>query len=465
MDYSEDIKQFREAVNNAVAPRILALRKECDRLDSVRAKGLDEYYKKHWALPVACTFMDFIKLVAQITNPRQQTSNPNQAGFLQMELDRLQARQKEINDILDKVSSFCSRVDNCFVQDTTISYASYLKIEGVDNGMTPNSAISFLVSLIEADKLIGEDIVKLISKRYDIKELQSMLAAKQYHAAEISLSLSHNGYKTIAKDLSSIAFALNGKAEILQSLDACKNICAKINNKYFLRFSGLSSRIPAGINDCFILEGQKDYREFLNQAIELAPGRFTKTEIACILGHEPDEMIASKDEKHAKQPKYVEPQGDYSEFFSGLKDELKDLSKLNEIIRILIEFDCVDECDSKVLLYRLCGNQRPAKLYPIKWKSKKSKAIRKFNRESDIRHPNELYYLIRHMYNYIFPKDKVLIFFSFDDVTLSRINEAFLKKDSSITQQSQSAPTAFQEALHNRVSDRIFTIKRRKNNK
>ena len=153
---------------------------------------------------------------------------------------------------------------------------------------------------------------------------------------------------------------------------------------------------------------------------------------------------------------YMEPDVSSSgDYLPALKEPLKDLTKIYKIAMITADFGCIDKKDIPLLFFRLCGNCRPENLRPITWHTLDNK-----NDPKQHRGPNELFFLLHHMYEGTRAEnsEKILRFFTFDpEIIRSRVS-AILQPSAKTgpAQYATSARREFKRLLHDVVDEDVF---------
>lgn len=274
----------------------------------------------------------------------------------------------------------------------------------------------------------------------------------QSRVADMILRLG-NDQIDFSKDLSEYMVALNNS--VLQCLTSDISIAKKIGKKSFF-----NSTFPLDedlINDLKFgstefsthPEGDDNYHKALESALldSEEKGYFTQGELSAIV----DNLHETGKETGGDVEYYIEPdEPNDPEYFCGLKESLKDMTKIRKIAEILADEKCIKQDDIPILVFRLSGNCRPEKLEIISWLPKVSDAPRhRFVEE--YRHPYELYYLLYHMYegNSVQFANKVFEFFHFHDKTREKAEPIIRHtKNTGIAQLERMAKKDLKIRLH-----------------
>lgn len=143
------------------------------------------------------------------------------------------------------------------------------------------------------------------------------------------------------------------------------------------------------------------------------------------------------------------------ESLPALKKPLRDLTKIQKIAMITADFGCIAEKDIPLLFFRLCGNCRPDELHCITWNTLDNK-----NEPGQIRMPNEFFFLLHHMYDGTCAEnaEKILRFFAFEPEIIQTRVSAILQPGvkTGTAQYATSARREFKRLLHDVVDEDIF---------
>lgn len=293
--------------------------------------------------------------------------------------------------------------------------------------------------------------------KYQIEAEREQALSK---VAEMILSLG-NDQIALSKDICAYMVALNNT--VLQCLTIDISIAKQIDYNSLFK-----STFPLGEDQFDELkfgpvelsaspEGKDNYRKALIEALNDVEekGLITQNERRAIYGD------IERTSFETEQP-YIEPNDeDKLECLPGLKPALRNMAKIRKIAEITAEAGCLEEKDIPLFIYRLSGNGRPDNLDPISWKPKKSDAA-KHKASRVVRHPYELYYLLRYMYewNSVTYAEKVFRFFRFDSETHKKAESVLYRqnKNAGIEQFAKMVKKDFQERLHNEVDASVFLL-------
>jgi hypothetical protein len=153
---------------------------------------------------------------------------------------------------------------------------------------------------------------------------------------------------------------------------------------------------------------------------------------------------------------YIEPDFTSSrDYLPALKEPLRDLTKILKISMITADFGCIDEKDIPLFFFRLCGNCRPENLRPITWHTLDNK-----NDPKQHRGPNELFFLLHHMFEGTRAEnsERIFRFFTFEPEIIQTRVSAILQPGAKTgtAQYATSARREFKRLLHDVVDEDVF---------
>ena len=476
-DFSKDIRVFRNMVERSISPKLYLLDKELNRLRALPQKCEERfliklYGKRHYKNPgfwgnlkahgwdIFEKLDDFFKLIQGENLPYDWYEKKS---HFEQRIEEARKCEEELNRITKDVTEFSERVRSEFVLDATINYAKRKKhcvaldeeTYGSNENVIPSrdEMHSFLLSISQMDSALKETILDSLSEcaGFSIREA---IIANDTNAVSSYLTELDDKYYPFAFEVSALKYGLQETQGVFQTIDQCLKACGKIDEKYYAGWYSAVHDLPKNLSTLCPKTADGDLSSRLAKTGYL----YSQDEIDAIIGQT---TLPQPISSTIKKESYVDPGlQDPTAYFLGLKDNLKDLTKLIKIAKITADAGYIKQTDIPLFVFRLSGNCRPEKLGTIKWMPVISMANRHKSSPQTQRHPYELYYLLHFMFEKTAGLEgKVSSFFSFEPKTWEKVRPILQgEKKAGVHQMAKMAKKEFQQQLHDKVDAATFPI-------
>ena len=442
-DFSKDIRVFRNMVERSISPKLYQLDKELNRLRTLPDKCEEEFAiklfgKKRFKDPRSIKILrdnqwnyseiisDFIDIFTEDGPFSVLTELETMLTFEQKTKER-DSHKKELQLVTNSVSDFCKRVRSEFVLNATLKYTNRKKqcasldkeTYGSNKDIIPSKSEmhSFLLSIRQMDSALRETVLESLSQ-YAGFSIREAILANDADAVSSFFTELDNKYYPFVFEISALKYGLQETLGVFQAIARCLKATAKIDSKYYVQYHNAVHDFPKNLSTLCPKIANGDLSSRLAKTGYL----YSQDEIDAIIGQTtPSQPISST----IKKESYVDPGlQDPTAYFLGLKDNLKDLTKLIKIAKITADAGYIKQTDIPLFVFRLSGNCRPEKLGTIKWMPVISMANRHKSSPQTQRHPYELYYLLHFMFEKTAGLEgKVSSFFSFEPKTWEKVFE------------------------------------------
>ena len=438
MTFEEDLRLFRDSLEQALAHRVTTLNKEEVRLQRLDHEPNSNEDSTHVA--VLDAFLE--KLHLYVAKSRYY-SIPHALLQYTISAKRLTIPQKRLRTVFPPS----------------------------DSVMTPAEMSSALASFFWTDEDLARSILSLLTRKcgllstiqegFDTPSLKDShlspeeAVGKAAHVFEqYFLSLQGKQLVTASDSLSAIRDALLFFKGTLSDLDYLASTASFIRDDFFTR---PLEDYNLGLSHSFLLTLDANGNENTNFDEEF------HSDISLLKKHIPEDeycTIRSVTRLHnyhiVVDAPYQDPDLEcLKESLPALKEPLRDLTKIQKIAMITADYGCIDEKDVPLFFFRLCGNCRPEELLPISWHTLDNK-----NEPGKIRMPNEFFFLLHHMYDGTCAEnaEKILRFFAFEPEVIQTRVSAILQPGvkTGTAQYATSARREFKRLLHDVVDEDIF---------
>lgn len=317
MDFSDDIRVFRNMVERSLSPKLYLLDNELNRLRSLPDKCLEEfaikiYGKRHYKNPgfwgnLKAHGLDIIEGLDKFFKLIQGDNLPydwyDEKSHYQQRIEEAKAHEEELKQITKEVTDFCDRVRRNFVLDSTLKYSERKqfyallddKMYGSDaiHLLSKNDMLRFLLSIAEMEAPQKEAILESLSKCAGFSFRDAVLA-NDVTAIESYFEKLNDRYYPFAFEVSSLAYGLQDTNTIYFTIEKILEVCRRITPKYYIKFENAVKALPANLNTLC-----PDLNISLQQRLSL----FTPEEVDAIQGvEEKDKAFTSEQQDETRAP-------------------------------------------------------------------------------------------------------------------------------------------------------------------
>ena len=368
--YSEDIRFFRETLNRALSPKLLALGKEINRLNDLPQLCEEEvlkklYGKKHYKDPGFWQYArvvgwNLIEIIGKFGQIKDNPGSATQPTSFERFVDNKEKRKDEFTHFISELSVFYKAIQECYLLDATLKYAEAKKffakvdldlLEQKEVGaLTPEEIAFFLNGVMDTDNYLGNRIVDSLTSKFDTPHLRYTLLDNDLNATVEIISEKSEDFTRVVTPI----YKGLHKLYILSCIDKCVEASRKIKKDYYLQYSA-STNLPHELSDIFPSdEDGKPYLDCLTERLNAKKDVFTEDEFHAICGE--SFVVAVEEDKPTPQEDNDSSLDRLDDCFPGILPKFK----TNEVIDIITE--CIaghyidDDPDMKALFkYRISG--------------------------------------------------------------------------------------------------------------
>lgn len=477
-DFSKDIRVFRNMVERSISPKLFMLDLELNRLRALPPKCEERFHIKLYGklfyknnlFVLGNIWAHGLDIMEGLDRLFKQFSGEDlpydwyedKKSHFEQRIEDAKTHEEELMQVTRDVTDFCERIRSEFVLDATIKYSKRKKLcaaldeetYGIRTDVIPSRSEmqGFLLSIRQMDPALGETILGMLSECAGFS-IRDAIIANDAEAVSSYITQLDDKYYPFAFEVSALNSGLQETGGVFQAIDQCLNTCGKIDEKYYVGWYSAVHDLPKDISSLCSKNADSD----LSSRIAKTGYLYSQDEIDAIAGQTSLPKPTDIREKTYADPGLQDP----AEYFLGLKESLKDLTKLHRIAKITSEVGFISHAAIPQFVFRMSGNCRPETLDVIKWTPALSKANRHKSSPNTHRHPYELYYLLAFMFeNTAGLEGKVSKFFDIDKETMEKARPILRgEKKAKLPQMAKMADKEFQQKLH-KVDSTTFPVLR-----
>lgn len=438
IDYTEDIRFFREAVSSSITPLLQQLEKELIRISSIAPMCHEQvaiklFGKEHYKDP---RFVDYIKADAaqwlQLVDVflKFLSKEPSNSYMIQTESRlgqfrrREEQRATELKGVISDISGFLHNIQGGFILDASIEYAKQKKCVPDDDKKLPSreDIVPYLDKILQTDVILGDRIITSISKQLG-PQFRDYLLRHDLAEAEACLPAKGTNMRLVSLEVAALQSGLASCLQVYLALNKSIEVCKRIDENYYIKEFNAKAALP---------EFPSTSYDAATIKLEQSQDQWSKEEYLVIQGREQKEYTFL----------YTEPQN--GEYFPGLRRNCWYAGIIEGIASELISRECIAEQDKDRFMYLFFGYGAMTKLEGrLYWKDKYDSR----KKDGTVRHPSELYYLLEKLYcnRSVFNPSFVSKHLEFSPKTEALINDTLSKGN--LQQMAQRCNQSFQKCV------------------